>query len=716
MTLYADVIVPLPVERAFRYIVPERLACAVRPGVRALVPFGRRELTGFVVGVGGDAGPAGVALKEIAAVLDDAPVFSASFLSFSRDLARLSYVSWGDVLQSSLPPSFLVKEMTTVALTPAGADALRRGGLGRREKEMAGLLGAKAFSPTFLARRMRGADVPGIISRLEAKGLVQVRKSAGGSAPRRRVRPETAAGAAAQLVLYFPAGAAADRASRPVFEALRAGGFARFLVRGPRTGRDELYDGLLREAVSRREAAVVLQPEVATARAFAGRAEKRLGKSLAVLHGDLPDAGREREWRRVREGRATVVCGTRAALLAPLERPRLIICDDEHEESYLQERPAFDVRVGARLRAEAEGALLVMGSEVPTVEGVFEARRDGRLIDLPPAAPVRVEVVDAQPDRGLIAGRLARALGDVLAAGGKAVVFHNRRGYASSLICVRCASIPKCGRCEIALVLHKRAGRLLCPLCGEGRDAPSACPRCGSRFQAKGAGIEAVEEDLRRLFPDAPLAVFDSDALSSRTARDAAVRRFVRGQTRILLGTELLARRQDVPPVPLAAVLAPERILALPDFRAGQRAFQALHRMIRFCSGGGEGRAWIQTALPEHYVIRSAAAQDHEAFCREETEFRRLLGYPPFSAMAEVVLEGRNLRGLGGEARRLAAALRAAGPPVEVLGPAMAAVPRVRGLFRVQIVLRADDRDAINALLARSLPPRGGRLSVGVLG
>jgi primosomal protein N' (replication factor Y) len=716
MTLFADVVVPLPIERAFRYRVPDRLRDAVRPGVRVLVPFGRRELTGFAVAVAGEAGPDGVSLKEIGAVLDETPVFSPAFLDFTRDLARRSYVSWGEVLQSALPPSFLVKMRTSVALTPAGQEALRKGGLGRREKELCRLLDGRTYSQAFLARKMRGADVAGLLARMEAKGLVQVEKSVGGLEPRRRVRREAPANAATQLVLDFRAEAASGASVRPVFERLRAGGFAPFLVCGARPGRDELYAGLLREVVSGGGTAVVLQPEVSLTRAFMERMEKRLGKSVAVLHGDLPDARREREWRRVRDGRASVVCGTRAALLAPLSRPRLIVVDDEQEESYLQERPAFDLRSAARLRAEDEGALLVMGSETPTVENAHRAREGGWLVDLPGEAPrVRAEIVDAGPEKGLIGRRLGRALEDVLAGGGKAVVFYNKRGYATSLICVRCAFIPKCRRCEIPLVLHKRDGRLVCPLCGESRPAPDACPRCASRFQARGAGIEAVEEALRRLFPDAPLAVFDSDALASRSGRDAVVRRFVRGGIRLLLGTELLARRPDIPAVPLAAVLAPERILALPDFRAGQRAFQALHRMVRFGAGGGEGRVLIQTALPDHYVIKSAAAQDYEAFRKEETEFRRLLGYPPFSAMAEIALAGRSLRGLGGEARTLAAALRRAGPSVEVLGPALAAVPRVRGLFRVQIVLRAESREAIDALLTSSLPPRGGRLEVSVL-
>ncbi|MBN2205962.1 MAG: primosomal protein N' [Candidatus Aminicenantes bacterium] len=715
MTLFADVVVPLPVERVFRYLVPERLRGAVRPGVRVLVPFGRRELTGFVVSLAEEPGPDGVSLKEISVVLDADPVFGPPFLAFSRDLARLSYVSWGEVLQSALPPSFLVRERTSVSLTPAGADVARKGGLGKRERELARLLGSRTYTPAHLSRKLRGVDVSGLLARMESKGLVQVRKSVGALEPRRRPRPQKPPADETQLVLDFRAGSVRGEAVDPVFQRLGAGGFASFLIRGPQAGRDALYVALLREVGARSGTAVVLHPEVASTRAFAERLETRLGGVAAVLHGEVPEARREREWRRVREGRVSVVCGTRAALLAPLARPLVFIVDDEHEESYLQERPAFDVRLGARLRAEAEGALLVMGSEVPTVESVHRARKGGWLVELPgEERPASVEVVDAGRDKGLISARLARALAGALAGGGQAVVFHNKRGYAASLVCVQCAFIPKCQRCEIPLVLHKRGGTLVCPLCGESKPAPIACPRCAGRFQARGAGIEAVEEALRRLFPDIPLASFDSDALIRRGDQDAVVRRFARGALKILVGTELLARRRDVPAVSLAAVLAPERILARPDFRAGQRAYQALHRMIRFCAGAEGGRALIQTALPDHFVIRSAAAGDYEAFCREETDFRRLLGYPPFSAMAEVVLEGGSLRGVGGEARRLAEALRRADSSVEVLGPALAAVPRVRGLFRVQIALRAADREAIDAILASSLPPGGGRLSVSV--
>ncbi len=716
MTLCADVVVPLPLERAFRYLVPENAGRTLQPGVRVLVPFGRRELTGFVVGVLGAPPPGGPALKEIKAVLDEEPIFSSTFLSFTRELSQRSYSSWGEILQSAVPPSLLVRTLTTVALTPAGEQAVRKGGLGKREKELARFLGARAYSPSFLARKLRLSDIGGLVSRMEAKGLLLVRKSVGGLERRRRSRLEASSPAGIQLEFDFPSGTPSEPALRPLFDRLGRGGFAPFLIRAPRQKRVEIYLGLLHEIISRSGKALVLLPEVSLTRTLAERLEKRLGKTVAVLHGELSEARREREWRRVRDGRASVVCGTRSALLAPIERPRLIIVDEEQEDSYIQDHPAFDARRGARLRAEVEECLLVSGADFPTVECFQAAREGGWLIDLgEEATRVRVEVLDAKLEKSFIGARLKRALGDVLSREERAIVFFNRRGYATSLICSHCSHIPKCRRCDIPLVLHKRAKRLICPLCGESGAELAACPRCGRSFRTRGAGIEAVAEELRRLFPEAPQAVFNTDVLSSRAAQEAVLKRFVRGGIKILIGTELLAHRRDLPAVPLVAILAPEMTLALPDFRAGQRTFQALLRMIRFCPAGEGSGVIIQTALPDHYIVRSAAAQDYGAFFREEISFRRLMGYPPFSEMTEVVLEGRDLRALGREARRAAEAMRAASPSVEVLGPALAAVSRVKGLFRVQVVLRAESREAIDALLARSLPPQGGRRSVSVL-
>jgi len=717
MTLCADVVVPLPLERSFRYLVPESAGKALQPGVRVLIPFGRRELTGFVVGVSGAPPPGGPALKEISAVLDEEPIFSSALLSFTRELARRSYSSWGEILQSAVPPSLLIRTLTTVALTQAGEQAVRKGGLGKREKELTRFLGGRTYSRAFLARKLRLPDIAGLVARMEKKGLLLVRKSVGrGIERRKRAGQEGLSPAGTQLQFDFPSRAPSEPALRPLFDRLYAGGFASFLVRGSSRRREDVYAGLLDEIAARSGKALVILPEVSLARALGEKLENRLGKTVAVLHGELSESRREREWRRIREGRASVVCGTRSALLAPVERPRLILVDEEQEDSYLQGHPSFDLRQGARLRAELEECLFVSGAGYPTIEGYHRAREGGWLIDLgEETSRVRVEVSDAKLEKNLIGGRLKRALDGVLSKGEQAIVFFNRRGYATSLICSRCSHIPKCRRCDISLVLHKRTRRLVCPLCGETETEPAACPRCGRSFRARGAGIEAVEEELRRLFPGAPLAVFNIDALSSRAGQEAVLKKFVRGGIKILLGTELLARRRDLGAVPLVGILAPEITLALPDLRAGQRTFQALLRMIRFCRAGEGSRVVIQTALPDHYVVRSAAAQDYGLFFGEEIQFRRLLGYPPFSEMAEVVLEGRDLRTLGREARRTAEEMRTAAPSVEVMGPAMAAVPRVKGMFRVQVVLRAESREAIDALLARSLAPRGGRRSVVIL-
>jgi primosomal protein N' (replication factor Y) len=715
--LRADVVVPLPLQRAFSYRVPAAAAGTLRPGLRVLVPFGRRELTGFVVKVAA-AAPGGPALKEIKAVLDEEPIFSAGFLAMTADLARRSYVSWGEILQAAVPPSLLVRTTTTIALTPEGEQALRRGDLGRREKDLARLLGAKSYSPAFLARKLRLSDAGGLVARMATKGWLRIQRRLGGLERHRRSPrlPASAAGTGTQLALDFPPGPAAEPTLSPLLDRLGRGGFASFLIRGSGPAREEAYLSLLRETIARSGKALVLLPEISLARALAQTLEKRLGQAVALLHGELAESRREREWRRVQAGRASVVCGARSALLAPVERPRLIVVDEEPDDSFLQDHPPLDVRRGARIRAEAEDGLLVYGAEFPRVEAFQAAREGGGLIDLGrEAGRVRVEIVDARREKGLIGGRLRQALGEILSRGERAIVFFNRLGYATSLLCPRCGLILKCRRCDIPLLLRKRTRTLVCPLCGESGAARMSCPRCGRALRSRGVGIEAVEEELRRLFPGTPLAVFNSDALSGRTAQESVLRRFARGAVRLLLGTELLARRRDLPAVPLAAILAPEMALARPDFRAGQRTFQSLLRMIRFGRAGEGGGVLIQTTLPDHYVIRSAAAQDYEAFFEEEISFRRLLGYPPFSQMAEVVLEGRDLRVLGREARRMAEDLRRAVPGTEVLGPALAAVPRVKGVFRVQVALRAGSREALDELLARSAPPPGGRRSVNLL-
>jgi primosomal protein N' (replication factor Y) len=319
--------------------------------------------------------------------------------------------------------------------------------------------------------------------------------------------------------------------------------------------------------------------------------------------------------------------------------------------------------------------------------------------------------VDDRGERGLIARRVLDRIGENLRAGSPGLVFLNRLGYAAYLQCPRCGNIPRCERCEISLAYSKKEEKLVCRYCGASRPKMAACPECGGRvMDPRGAGVEAAEEALRKAFPGARIASFDSTRVRrSRSARKKAARGWAAGRIDILLGTEMLAH-QDLPPAAWVAILHPEARLAHPDFRSAQRTFQSLWRMMRYA--GPDGDVLVQTAAPEHHAVREAARRDYGAFFEAEIEFRKLMNYPPFSAMAEIVLFGRDPRPLARRARDLVRLIRGSGPGIEVTGPGLASPSARRGEKGMQLVLKADDPEALDAGLELGLRSSPGRRSV----
>ena len=285
------------------------------------------------------------------------------------------------------------------------------------------------------------------------------------------------------------------------------------------------------------------------------------------------------------------------------------------------------------------------------------------------------------------------------------ILFLNRRGYAASLICAACGRIPRCRRCDIPLVYHKNEQELVCHYCNASLGARAGCPVCGGRLiLRRGAGTQALEEELKILLPGVPVGRFDSDTAPGREEREKIIRGFSRGRIPVLVGTQLLAYQPGVPRVRLVGILAPETLLAFSYYRGSQRTFQAVSRMTEFCQSAAGSEVVVQSPAPVHFSIRAAASRDYRSFYDREIEFRRVMNYPPLAALAELTLEGRDVRSLAGKSRELRAILRTFEPELEVLGPALASVVRVRDVSRVQLILKAPRRETIDRALDESLP------------
>ena len=705
MTVFAEVAFPVPVDRTFHYGIPETLGLRVRPGCRVLAPFGRRTMTGFVVAIVPEA-PAGAFdiknIKDIKDVLDAEPSFSGEFLAFAARLGERSFAPWGEILEAALPPALVPKERTTVRLTASGRESLDSEGLAGRDKDLALLLAGGPMTPGSVARKLGLKDPGPLLKRLEGRGVIEVRTAV----PRARARKPAPAGPrAGQLDLDFlrdiPRALAAIET-----KVAEGGGYASAYLFGPAPVRHAAYGRLVRAAVGRGARALFLTPEVSMADALKERAAGWPGVTAAAIHSRLGRREREEEWRALLEGRANLAVGPRSALLAPLDRLGLVIVDEEHDDSYAQqEGQLYDARRGACLRAAAGNAVVVFGSSTPSVEAYHRAREDGTLIALPgPAPKFRTSVVDDRGAKGALSSALLERIKKRLDRGEPVILFVNRRGYAPAVYCPACGYSPRCPRCDIAVSYHKKGDRWVCHYCNSVQPASPRCPKCGAGLVRRRAkGIEAVEEELKRAFPGVRPARFDADESAREKDRERIIEAFRRGKVPILLGTSLLVHRADVPPAPFVGVIAPEALLGLADYGAGQRAFQSVARMRSFAEDDARAEVVIQTSEPGHFVIQAAAAGDFPAFYETEIESRRALGYPPFTELAEVVLQGRELRTLARKSREFAGALAKEGNAIEVLGPALASVSRVRGSFRVQVVVKAKDGDILAAALRRAL-------------
>jgi primosomal protein N' (replication factor Y) len=704
MTVFAEVILALPLDKNFLYIVPDSLKERTHEGSRVLVPFKDRKLTGIVVKLKRRGVPKDLALKEIHAVLDESSFISPEFLSFTKELSSYYYSSWGELLQSSLPSSLVPKTQTRVSITDKGQEALNEIALSVREKDTLLFLKKRSYSDVHLKRRLKISGLSSVLSKLESKGFIHVERAV--TKETRSWKEKSASQSPTQLEMDFSLDKDSFQAASQVVSQWKQDTFSSYLLFGPSKKREAVYFYLIKRALAQKKRILYLVPEIATTRDLFVKFQKRFGESAALLHSRMSVGNREDKWIRIHEGQVDVVLGPRSAVLSPVENLGLVIVDEEQDESYYQrENPAYDARRGAFLRAKQDRAVLVYGSSTPTVEVYYEFRKTNRLFHLE-RVPQRfpVEIIDHKIERGLLSRKLVSKISETIRANKSVIIFHYRRGYASYIACSRCSFTPRCRNCDISLTYHKREDQLVCHYCGYSQRQELVCPECGHRIiKKRGVGIEAIEEEVKRQLPQSRVLGFDSDVAKGQKDQDRIIKLFREGRIDILIGTQLLAHQQDLPKVPLVVVLYPETILALPDYRANQKAFYSIVQAVKHLCLEDGSELSVQTALPDHFSIQAAAHQDFISFYTQEIKFRRLMNYPPFSHMVEVLFQGENLRSLAKKMRDFSSLLKGHSEDLEILGPALAAVQRLRGKSRVQLILKSTKRKDLDEALKSSL-------------
>ncbi|HEX8153988.1 MAG TPA: primosomal protein N', partial [Thermoanaerobaculia bacterium] len=581
------------------------------------------------------------------------------------------------------------------------------GGLTAKQQAAVELLGARGGELSVRALEHGGVSAA-VLGALVKKGVVRIERRA-----RRHTLDAFLAGldsAAVGEIRY-------SVEQRAAVAAVRAslGTFAPFLLEGVTgSGKTEVYIELMREVVKRGEQALLLVPEISLTPVFASRLKERFGERIAILHSNLSASERFDQWWRARRGEVDVAIGPRSALFTPFQRLGMIVVDEEGDGAYKQEEtPRYNARDLAVVRAQLRRIPVVLGSATPSLETRENAAR-GKYTLLRMASRVEerplpeVETIDLRKERGekedrgfvIFSTPMKDALRATFDAGEQAIILMNRRGYAPYLLCRECGHDFRCRDCSVTLTVHRRDGLLVCHYCGLRKPIPAKCPLCqGEVLQPIGFGTEKVEERFIRDFPDVPVGVLDRDSTRRKGSLVAILERFRRGETRALIGTQMLSKGHHFPSVTLTAVLNADSILGYPDFRAAEKTFYLLTQ-VAGRSGRGElrGKVLIQTAFPNHYAIQHALHHDYEAFYDAEIQFRRTFHYPPITSMIAILFRAENLGDVDKAALECGKQLEEAIEPLagtRIQGPAPAPLARIKGVWRYQILLRSPHRIAL---------------------
>ena len=498
-----------------------------------------------------------------------------------------------------------------------------------------------------------------------------------------------------------------EQALGAITQALEKNCFASFLLHGiTGSGKTEVYLAAAAEALRLGRQSLILVPEIALTAQIEGLFRQRFQSRVAILHSGLGSGERRDEWVRVRRAEVDVVVGARSALFAPLDRLGLVVVDEEHDNSYKQERTLrYHGRDAAVMRAKLEAAVVVMGSATPALSSYYNALQGKfRLLTLPDRIDQRplpkVTVIDMKLQRkvDVLSIPLRQALADTLAAGKQALLLINRRGYANFLLCRRCGHVTHCHNCAVSLTWHQAGEELRCHLCGLAMAVPPVCPQCdAATLKPFGFGTQRVESEVQRFFPEARVSRMDRDTTRSKRSYLQFLSDLSRGRTDILVGTQMIAKGHDFPNITLVGVVSADIALQWPDFRAAENTFQVLTQVAgRAGRGDSLGTVLVQTYNPEHYSIRFARMHDYSGFFKEEMAFRQELGYPPYLRLILFHLAGNVEEKTLEAAQRLAAKcqeLLQQRPEflqeLQMLGPVAAPLARVKGKHRWHLLLKS---------------------------
>jgi primosomal protein N' (replication factor Y) len=501
--------------------------------------------------------------------------------------------------------------------------------------------------------------------------------------------------------------------------SIRASTFVPVLLHGVTgSGKTEIYLSLIERMLRNQKDSLILMPEIGLTPRVAQEFRSRLGHNVAILHSGLSDGERFDEWWRIRRGEAKVAIGTRSAVFAPLQNLKLIVVDEEHDSSYKQqESPRYHGRDTALMRGKMSDALVLLGSATPAIETFYNARSGKyKYLSLPSRVHSRplpeVKLVDMRKDfaesqkRSVLSQDLSHAIQDRLDRKEQILILLNRRGFSACVLCRSCGQNVQCRNCSISLTYHRTKNFLLCHYCAYAQKVPKQCPRCGSEhLYFLGEGTEKAEVILEKMFPKARVSRLDRDTAQKKNAHSRILSEFQKQEADILLGTQMISKGHDFPHVTLVGILSADHSLAFPDFHSAERTFQLLSQMSgRAGRGALPGEVLIQTFHPEHYCLKFVTLHDYVGFYEKEIRFRQFMHYPPFSALANILVRDKNLEAAAKTINLFSnLLLECGGADMKILGPTLSPLAKIKLEHRFQLIIKSKSRAKLKEVLKKSI-------------
>lgn len=710
MDEYAQIIIDIPaadLNQVFDYYLPENIREKIKIGQVVQVPFGPRRVLGFIIGFTTTPDVEVKKIKPIDKIILDTPLFDENMLELIKWTATYYRSYLINVIKTVIPTGVISGQVgkkkvrmvrLAIPIFELKNQLEKMDKRAVRQKQILEIILANGpgISASELARNANTSKAT--VNRLVEKGLLEYYYQIEDRNPLENK----------ELILEKPLTPTPGQLKiiKGISECIENDKSEIFLLHGVTgSGKTEVYLQIIDKALQLDKGAIILVPEISLTPMMVNRFYRRFGKRIAVLHSNLSLGERYDEWRRLKEGSARIAIGARSAIFAPIKDLGIIIIDEEHENTYKQgESPYYHTRQVAMKRGKIQEAPVLLGSATPSIESYYYAQ-EGRFkylklserINQEQMPPVKIIDMREELKKGntsIFSSDLQEAISQTLEAEQQVLIFLNRRGYANFMLCRECGHVIRCSNCDISLTYHAHDNNLHCHYCNYSQVKPIICPKCGSKFIKEfGIGTERIEEELKKYFPRASIDRMDVDTTTRKGSHQKILSRLEKGETDILVGTQMIAKGHDYPNISLVGVITADNLINIPDFRAAERTFQLLTQVAgRTGRGSQAGRVIVQTYLPEHYSIEAARKHDFTAFFNQEIEIRKHLFYPPYSKLVNIIIQGYVEKEVIEFAGKLGSFLEVYRKYIaNILGPSPAPINRLRKRYRWQIILKFTD-------------------------